>query len=264
MRLEAAVYSHVGHVRQNNEDNFCLQGALRQNLQQQTIRLRHSGSDQRALYAVADGMGGEENGEVASLVTVQSLKPCSLAEVKAQAMESICQANELICDEMRVSGKRMGSTLAALYIDGGSAVCCNVGDSRVYLFRNNALAQLSMDHTQVQQMVRSGVLSPEEARSHKRRHVLTQNIGIFPEELEIEPAFSQPLLLEADDLFLLCSDGLTDMADDAQIASVLRSRSSVEVLARRLVSLALEQGGRDNITVLLIRLRRGFRLFPGR
>lgn len=265
MRLSAAVYTHVGLVRQNNEDNFYLRGALRQDLQQLSSRQKHRGNDQTALFAVADGMGGEENGELASLVTVQNLNAAPLPQIRHRAMESITRANDLICDEMIQSGgKRMGSTLAAVYMDGGRAVCCNVGDSRIYLFRGDVLQQISVDHTQVQQLVRSGVITPQEARTHKRRHVLTQNIGISPQEMEIEPAFSDPIPLEPGDMFLLCSDGLTDMADDAQIAEILRQGGSPKKLAEALVNLALEQGGRDNVTVMLIRASRGRYLFPDR
>lgn len=261
MRLEAAVHTHVGLLRENNEDNFFLNGTLRQNLQQKTAQLHHRGSDKSALFAVADGMGGEENGELAALVTVQNLRGCSIAEVRRQSQQSIGTTNALICDEIRSSGRRMGSTLAALYIDGRSAICCNVGDSRVYLFRQDRLEQLSIDHTQVQQMVRSGLITPQEARTHKRRHVLTQNIGIFPEEMELEPAYSRTVRLQAGDLFLLCSDGLTDMADDERIAAVLRDGGTPEFMAGKLVQLALELGGRDNVTVLLVRVCRKSFLF---
>jgi protein phosphatase len=264
MHLDAAAYTHVGLVRQNNEDNFYLQGNLRQDLHQQTLQIQHRGNDRMALYAVADGMGGEENGELASLVTVQNLKGCQLSDVQKLAGESISRANELICDEInRCGGVRMGSTLAAVYMDAGSAICCNVGDSRVYLFRRNTLRQLSVDHTQVQQMVRSGLLTAQEARTHKRRHVLTQNIGIFPDEMDIEPAFHPPIPLEPGDLFLLCSDGLTDMADDDQIAAVLQAGGTPKKLAEELVALALAQGGGDNVTVLLIRASRRHWPFPG-
>lgn len=262
MKLEAAVYTHVGLVRQNNEDNFYLRGILRQDLQQQSVQLKHRGHDRLALFAVADGMGGEENGELASLVTVQNLKSASIPEVRQQATESIFRANQLICDEMSQNGgKRMGSTLAAVYIDDRKAMCCNVGDSRVYLFRKNVLQQISVDHTQVQQLVRSGVLTAQEARKHKQRHVLTQNIGISPQELEIEPAFSEPIPLVHGDVFLLCSDGLTDMVTDEQIAQVLCCGGAPAKLAEDLVELALKQGGRDNVTAMVVRVYRGRYLF---
>lgn len=260
MRLDAAVKTHVGRVRQNNEDNFYLRGQLRQDLSQLQMEARHRGEDIQALFAVADGMGGEENGEVASLVTVQSLCACGLSGVRETAAESIRQANGLICEEISRSGKRMGSTLAALYIDGGRAVCCNVGDSRIYRMRKGTLCQLSEDHTRVQQMIRMGALTREQARTHKSRHILTQNIGIFEEEMVIEPYFSEPMELEAGDVFLLCSDGLTDMVGDDRIGQILLE-GKPERQARELVDLALREGGRDNVTVLVLRV--GKRRFPG-
>lgn len=262
MKLKAAVYTHTGLVRQNNEDNFYLRGRLRQDLQQQSVQLKHKGNDRMALFAVADGMGGEANGEVASLITVQSLQPGPLDQARYLAEESITQANELICQSNTAHSSRMGSTLAALYVDGKRAVCCNVGDSRVYLFRKGQLLQLSQDHTQVQQMVRHGLLTAQEARTHKRRHVLTQNIGIFPEEMVLEPFFSQPITMEPGDLFVLCSDGLTDMADDLEIASVLETDRNPKALSEKLVQLALDRGGKDNVTVMIVRVCKGPCLFP--
>lgn len=265
MRLYAAVCTHMGLVRQNNEDNFYLRGILRQDLQQHCVQHKHRGNDYQALFAVADGMGGEENGELASLVTVQNLKKASLEQVKDQALESITRANALLCDEIAQNGgKRMGSTLAALYVDAGGAVCCNVGDSRIYLYRKGSLQQLSVDHTQVQQMVRSGMLTAQEARIHKRRHVLTQNIGIHPQELDLEPAFSQRIPLQSGDLFLLCSDGLTDMVADDTIAQVLAAGGKPAKLADRLTQLALEQGGKGNVTVMVVRVLPGRCLLPDR
>ena len=256
MRLNAAVCSHAGRIRGNNEDNFYLCGHLRQDLLLQETEFSHNGKDLAALYAVADGMGGEENGELASLVTVQSLRPAAIAYARQAANESISRANALVCDEIRHSGHRMGSTLAALYLDHGQALCCNLGDSRAYLFRNGQLRQLSQDHTQVQQMVRAGLLSPEEAQVHKRRHILTQNIGIFPNEMELEPFFTEPFPIEAGDSFLLCTDGLTDMVNNGQIARILQSKGSPAQQAKRLVEAALEAGGHDNVTVMLVQVRK--------
>ncbi len=253
MRLDAAVICHVGKVRQNNEDNFYLQGSLRQMLEESVVSAQWQGEASRCLFAVADGMGGEENGEVASLVTVQSLRPCVLGQVQQTAEQSIAFANELLCDEMRQKkGRRMGSTLAALYVDEGKAVSCNVGDSRVYLLRNGNLQQLSKDHTRVRQMVEMGIITPEEARTHKSRHMITQNIGIFPEEMIIQPDFTEPVTLQRGDRFLLCSDGLTDMLTDQEISAILKRDQNVSELAAGLTEEALAKGGKDNVTVLVI------------
>lgn len=156
----------------------------------------------------------------------------------------------MLYDEMlQNGGKRMGSTLAALYVDNGKAVVCNIGDSRIYRIKDGILQQLSKAHTIVQQMVDMGDITKEEARINKKRHVLSQNIGIFPEEMVIEPFFSEPIVLEAGETFLLCSDGLTD----EEINNIL-STDNIHEQAERLIGQALENGGRDNVTVLLVKV----------
>lgn len=255
MYLEAIALSDVGRVRQNNEDNYYIQGKVRQNLAQQKSEESYAGVARQSLFAVADGMGGESDGEIASLVSVQSLRPCGLDEICEEAYNAIVEANEIICNEiMRKGGKRMGSTLTALYMDNDTAVVCNIGDSRAYLMRDGIFTQISEDHTIVQQMVNIGAITKEEARTHKKRHVLSQNIGIFPDELVIEPTFSEDIELKDGDLFLLCSDGLTDMLTDDEIREIMRM-GSVDDQAHRLVEGALENGGRDNITVILVKVK---------
>jgi protein phosphatase len=200
-------------------------------------------------------MGGEANGELASLVTVQSLRPCALDEVFEIAGESIAEANEMLCDEMLSNGgKRMGSTLAALYVDETKAVAVNIGDSRIYRMRDGVLQQLSKDHTIVQQMVDMGAITKAEARTHKRRHVLSQNIGIFPEEMMIEPHFTEPFDIEAEDVFVLCSDGLTDMVTDEEIGDALAA-GDIAKQGELLLKRALENGGRDNVTIHIVKVR---------
>ena len=177
MYLEATVLCDVGKVRQNNEDNYYIQGNVRQNLTMQHVEEKYHGAAIQSLFAVADGMGGEADGEVASLVAVQSLRKCALKDVRQEALEAVMEANEMICNEiMRKGGKRMGSTLTALYVDEGKAIVCNIGDSRAYLLRNGILTQISEDHTIVQQMVNMGAITKEEARTHRKRHMLSQNI----------------------------------------------------------------------------------------
>ena len=250
MKIQASVICHVGCVRSNNEDNYYLQGQIRQNVEQLSSRAEFDGGEDRILFAVADGMGGEAQGEFASLVAVKSLCPCAFEQIRMEAARSIAQANALICQEISQIGRRMGTTLAALYLDAGKAVVCNVGDSRVYLLRSGSLTQLSTDHSQVQQLVDLGILTREEARHHKGRHALTQHLGILEHEMIIQPAFSQSLELKDGDTFLLCSDGLTDMVEDETIHSIL-SFGTPESQVQELIGKALAAGGRDNVTVLV-------------
>lgn len=254
MRIEAYVISDVGKVRKNNEDNYYLHRKIRQDLDLLRSEDSFISDDDMLLFAIADGMGGEEDGELASLVTVQNLVPCHIEDVEVEACDSIMEANDMICSEMELkSGKRMGSTLVALYIDKAKAQICNVGDSRAYLLRDENLHQMSLDHTVAQQMVNMGAITAEEARGHKKSHILTQNIGIFNHEMIIEPEFSDVIELRNGDIFLLCSDGLTDMLTNEQIGSVLRS-GDVKSKAEGLVEWALVAGGKDNVTALVVKV----------
>lgn len=254
LKLRAAVQTHVGHVRVNNEDNFYLRSHIREDVAQKEAKFRCTSQDSRFLAAVADGMGGEELGELASLLAVQSLRSCRLNAVRDTAMASIRQANSQICAEIKKNGGgRMGSTLVALYIDHGKALCCNIGDSRCYLLRDGALKQLSIDHNKARRMVELGVLTPEQAARHPSRHELTQHLGIFESEMVIEPAFSEMLELRSGDMFLLCSDGLTDRVAEADIAECLTTGCAPEDLTEDLIQRALVHGGRDNVTALVIR-----------
>ena len=146
----------------------------------------------------------------------------------------------------------MGTTLALLYINDGKAIAYNIGDSRAYLFRKNKLIQLSEDHTQAQRLVDMGLLKKSAAANHKDKHKLTQHLGIFPDELIIEPYKSQEINIKQNDIFLLCSDGLTDMLSDDDITVILSNKQEgIGTLAKRLISKALEKGGKDNVTIVL-------------
>ena len=254
--VDGAARTHTGRVRSNNEDNFYLQGRYREDVEQGEDEAVCRAADRRFLAAVADGMGGEEQGEKASLMAVRALKPCSFGEISSQAAAAVDEANREICEEIEnQGGRRMGSTLVSLYMDEGKAVCCNVGDSRAYLLREGKLSQLSVDHNKAGRMVELGVLTPEQAARHPSRHELTQHLGIFADEMVIEPAVSQTVELEDGDLFLLCSDGLTDMVSMEDMKAVLSGGVSPQEMAKELVRLALAGGGRDNVTVIVLQIR---------
>lgn len=261
-KIKTAVGTHVGKVRKNNEDNFYLSGHIRSDVSQREASYRWNGKANRFLAAVADGMGGEDRGETASLIAVENLVPCALEQLPNAAVDCIRAANHKICIEIEHNGgKRIGSTLAALYIDQGQAVCCNIGDSRVYHLRGGVLHQISVDHNRARNMVELGVLTLEQAAQHPSRHELTQHLGIFEEEFLIEPAFSEPILLQDSDRFLLCSDGLTDMVAEDRLSELVGGSEPPEEQVSKLIQLALDQGGHDNITALVVQIQRQPRLF---
>lgn len=255
MKIHAAAVSHVGMIRENNEDNFYLQGQIRGRLDDLYSSAHGSYDGEPLVFAVADGMGGMAHGELASLTAVQALVPCALDAVRETALQSIGSANADICSAQSRVSRSMGTTLAALYVADGQAVACNIGDSRIYLYRGGELRQLTVDHNRAQELLDLGLITPKEARHHSGRHALTQFVGIPPEEMVISPHFAEPVTLEAGDLFLLCSDGLTESAKEEDIISILGTGDAPAVQADALVELALKGGGRDNITVVVVQVK---------
>lgn len=257
MKLYADAYAlcHIGNVRRNNEDNFYLQGRMRAQVDQEIAGAAYFGSARRFLAAVADGMGGTQRGEIASWIAVRNLHTAALEEIEQDAWRSVQRANEEICMQMQESGARMGSTLTALYLADGKAVCVNVGDSRVYRLRNGQLMRLTKDHSKAQQLIDLNILTPEQAQAHPSRHELTRHLGIFPEEMELEPDMGEAMDVQAGDRFLLCSDGLYDALIDAQIEEMMCAQASPQQITERLTEQALEAGSRDNVTAMIVEIK---------
>jgi len=163
--------------------------------------------------------------------------------------------NRAICDQIGKIGKRSGATLITLLLADGEAYAANIGDSRCYLYRDGCLSRLSEDHTAVQRLIALGIIEPAEAKTHPERHRLTQHLGIFPDELIIQPHTVQ-LPVRPGDRFLLCSDGLTDMLEEEDLSALLRSQTAAPACAAALYQLAMQRGGKDNISVLLVGIDR--------
>ena len=207
------------------------------------------------LFAVADGMGGAQAGEVASGTAVEVLSagiPADGGTLEERLALAVREANGRIHDLSVSDDERagMGTTLTAAWVGEKEVTLVHVGDSRCYRWREGRLERLTDDHSLVEEMVRQGRLTPEEAAIHPQRSIITRALG---PEAEVEPD-TLTVPARGDDLFLLCSDGLTSMIGEDEIAEVLGSTGSLEVAGRALVDRANEAGGRDNITVVLFRL----------
>lgn len=254
MVIEYAAKTHCGFVRENNEDNFWINGCYKEKTECKKYEICGREQDSEFAVAVCDGMGGEENGEIAALYAVESMKSCRYLQFKDNAFENIRLANEKICDDIsKNNGKRSGAAIAALYIDEQRAFGCNVGDCRIYRYLDGKLELLSRDHTRAQSMVQLGIMTREEADKSKEKHRLTQYLGIFEHEMIIEPDYMEWQIQEGE-MYLLCSDGLTDMLWDAEIEMILSEQESPQELCTRLVEEALASGGKDNVTVILLRI----------
>jgi protein phosphatase len=234
MKLKWGASTDVGMVRQQNEDSYLAE---------------------ENLYVVADGMGGHNAGEVASALAVTTLKAGARSGIDTveRFRELVQQANTAIytasLDDSTQSG--MGTTLTALSIVAGEeprVLVANVGDARTYLWRNGALTRLSVDHSYVQELVNEGIITPEEARVHPRRNIVTRALGI--DRSVVVDVFSH--VVRTGDRIVLCSDGLVDEVSDADIAIVLGQHSDPQDTSEALVMVANTAGGRDNTTVIVV------------
>jgi serine/threonine protein phosphatase PrpC len=246
-RVKFVARSEIGHARENNEDKFDFYEPDEEPL------LAARGS----VYLVCDGMGGHNAGQIASeLAAKQFLHAYYHLGGTAQeaARHAILQAHHYIAEMASKIPSRygMGTTLTALILKQDEGILAHVGDSRCYRLREGVFEQLSRDHTLVARLVEQGIITPEQAKYHPQRNVIRQAVGVADPTEPLEPDI-ETFALQAGDLYLLCSDGLTDMVDDAEIEAILRDEPPTRA-AWRLVDRALANGGRDNITVVLVRV----------
>ena len=234
--LSVGSATDVGRLRSNNQDTKMVAPEL-------------------TLYGVADGMGGHQGGEVASAMAVELVERNAGEPTVESLVRAVKQANRAIFEKAGSDTELhgMGTTLVAIRVvagagdDGDEIAWINVGDSRVYLLRDDNLIQLSHDHSLVEDLVRDGQLTPDEAAVHPQRNILTRALGI---DLDVD-VDTGTVLPFTGDRFLLCSDGLFNEVSNDQMASVLRRLADPDEAAEELVRLANEGGGRDNITVVV-------------
>ena len=237
MAFETHSRTDVGCVRTLNEDSLLV--------------MPHSG-----LWLVADGMGGHSSGDYASQTIVGEIsttgKPTGALDLRARFTARLETANAKIrAHSISLGGGTIGSTLVSLLVQQNHFACIWCGDSRAYRMRGSKLTRATRDHTEVQELLDSGEISPQEAEDWPRKNVITRAIGVtdHPECDMVEG------ILKDSDVFLLCSDGLTEYIHDTELAKVLYAglADSLEQLCNHLVDTALERGGKDNITVVLVR-----------
>lgn len=230
--MAATLRTDIGKLRKQNEDAAWFDEA-------------------RAVFAVADGMGGHLAGEVASRMAIEAVQRMARENERpgiAALREAVACAHETILthaqDHIECAG--MGTTLSVLWLGENYAYIAHVGDSRIYRLREGSLTQITQDHSLVEELVRAGLITREQARTHPRRNIITRALGTHGE--------NEPDMLVTDvqdgDVFLLCTDGLTGMVPDDEIERTLRD-CGMEAAADRLLALALDAGGRDNVTLIL-------------
>lgn len=234
--FESAIGSHVGMVRSNNQDS-AFAGTY--------------------LYLVADGMGGHAGGDVASALATKTLAPLDLeptdtARATAETLrKAVLGANrklrETVGDRPELAG--MGTTFTGFLTVGDHLALAHIGDSRLYLLRDNTLSQVTRDHTFVQRLVDSGKITEEEAKTHPRRSVLMRVLGDVDSSPDID---TEVLDTQPGDVWLLCSDGLCGYVEDVDIERILRRRVSLQGAVDDLIDKSLAHGAPDNVTVVLV------------
>jgi serine/threonine protein phosphatase PrpC len=231
--VEQAGLSDVGRQREANEDNLVLASPV---------------------FAVADGMGGARAGEVASQLAADAFRdPRDASLTPERQLEHVARAANRRIYELALrdeTRRGMGTTLTATLVDGDAVAVGHVGDSRAYRLRAGELTQLTQDHSLVAELERSGQLTPEAAEHHPQRSIITRALGPEP-DVEVD---THTFPARDGDVYLLCSDGLTGMISDTDLATIVRGAPSLESAAEALVRAANQSGGKDNITVVLFRL----------
>ena len=254
MQIVSGGVTNVGRVRANNEDCFRIVEPLN-------------------LFVLSDGMGGEAHGEIASALAVETIvkhcmapaapedkddtvvfgdMPAAWSEKTRRLSNAVHLANKAIHESAEKNPEQhgMGATVTAIWVDDAKLSLAHVGDSRAYLLRSGSLQQLTNDHSLVAEQVRRGILTPAEAERSEMQSVLLRALGAHP-EIEVD---AEEQALFGRDVLLLCSDGLTRMVTEPEIAGTLQSEPDPAKAAEKLVNLANEQGGADNITVVVARV----------
>ena len=231
--VEQVGRTDVGRQRSANEDSLVLRPPF---------------------FAVADGMGGARAGEVASAIAAEAFEGASAAgeAAEAQLARLLREANRRIYDLAVTdeSHRGMGTTLTAAKVHDGEVSLAHVGDSRAYRMRDGGLEQITRDHSLVAELERSGQITPEAAEHHPQRSIITRALGPEP-DVEVD---TYTLSARDGDLFLLCSDGLTSMISDDEVAAILRTSATLDEAADALINAANQSGGKDNNTVVLFRI----------
>jgi serine/threonine protein phosphatase PrpC len=247
MRITSCGMTDVGMKRTNNEDAYLI-------------------NDELNLFVVCDGMGGHVGGELASSIAVNTVEEV-LSNIEADPAaelpdDPIEATREKIRYAIRLAGKRiyekavaepefkgMGTTALVLLIDDGNAYIAHVGDSRAYVVRDDLIEQLTEDHSLVNEKIRAGVLTPEEAKTHKLRNIITRSLG-YQEDVDVD---IQVRAVRRNDTFLLCSDGLSNLVETGEMGEAVRS-ASPQGASRSLIEMACSRGGDDNITTVICRV----------
>ena len=258
MQLDFSACSHIGKVRQNNEDNLYVPGRVIPYDSADAVFTASGDTFTPCVFGVCDGMGGQEHGEYASYVAASGLaeleaaiKTSPASDIDKLVQNYVSKANNAICSKMREKSVRIGTTLALVVITSNEIRPYTIGDSRIYTLAGGNLRQISEDHTLTMKKVNMGILAKEQAKLDPDRNKLTRYLGIFEDEMVMEAEPLSPLLIHSNLPIILATDGLTDLVEDENIKKILQNAQTKDA-AELLTIAALDKGGKDNISCIVI------------
>jgi protein phosphatase len=266
--LNVTAQTHAGMTGKNNEDRYAIT----------SFQLSDDDPTPVLFAVVADGIGGHRAGEIAAELAVDHISQV-ISESDGQRPKKILEravheASEAIADHAAATTeqKGMGATCACVFVIGDKLYTATVGDSRIYLLREGRIQQLTTDHTWVQEAIEKNILTPQQAREHPNVHVIRRYLGspdppevdfrlrLYDSEGDALAEGNQGTQISPGDTFLICSDGLTDLVWDDEIAEIIRSKTNPKAAAQELIETANQRGGHDNITIILINVPRDLKL----
>lgn len=244
--------SHIGNIRKVNEDNlFCGEVYKNNPLSKEFKYSHYINRNNLEVYAVFDGMGGLQCGEKASYLASSTLYEYIKSNDNFNGVDAIKYINYLMCQRKKQLSLDLGCTAVICSVLDNQLNVFNIGDSRAYLFRNNVLKQLSVDHTEENSMKKINEILGINKRNECCKNILTQHIGIDENEFLLEPSTIEISLLDKD-IVMLCSDGLTSMVSDEKIREILGCKNKLIQKMEKLINEAINNGGKDNITIILL------------
>ena len=254
--IKFAVRSAVGKVRTNNEDNFYCNGIFMTEQERERPFFLSGITGTPCIFAVFDGMGGEQCGELASLTAAKCLQEnapeilSNPAEAGWGAVSYVHKANSQLLDIMRAQKVRMGTTMVMAIAGESSFTVCNLGDSQGFKFSGGRLLRVTDDHTVAAEKVRMGIMTPAQAAKSHENHILLRWLGDY-DEINTVPDVTEAFMFDDAPGGLLCSDGLTDMLAFKEISAIMQTHNNPADAVNALVYAALERGGVDNVTCLV-------------
>ena len=252
--IRASVCYDMGKIRKNNEDAYFFNGQYAPlSKMDQAAFLSTETNAAGSLWAVCDGMGGQSNGEIASFTAVSGLQDLQRylggREFEPVVQSWVRQANRAVCEQAAGGG----STLAMLYCSEQYIQTAHIGDSRIYRFHNGELIRLTRDHSKVEMLLSSKLITPEEAVNHPQKHAITRYLGMDSEYI-CEASVGKKVPLCDGDRYLLCSDGITDMLDDGEIAKLFAEHEDVSCCAEEIRKAVIKAGAVDNLTAIVLEI----------